>query len=385
MTTRQVMAAILAAGALLAAAAPALGADWELILEADGGCRHLGPIALTVDEEGPAPLSLYYRQMTRRYELRLGFMPVDWGPAPGENLLFGDRARLPLLWFATDFSGFEILPAMHYETFYARLSPGGAGRYLIGRRYTVSGNQWEIGLTETALLSGDFSPYYLIPYPFFPLSVCKVFLDRSRVGDSRDANLLYGLDYTRTWGDLSAYIAFMADEIPLTKSWDGPWRVGLQIGAERQGVLGRDDLALSAEYTAISRYAFTYYEEYEDGDYQSGGRPLGHSLGPDADLLRLRLTKDFQTWRGWCELARERHGEGRFREDRWDTADGRDLAFLTGTVEASYWLNLGFDISLGECWRLKLEAGAAGVKNEGNVPGAAGSAARAAVKMAYSF
>ncbi|MGE5529690.1 MAG: hypothetical protein ACM3X6_11200 [Patescibacteria group bacterium] len=358
-----IAAAALAALLLALAAAPATADPAGLTLSVDAPLPWLDPLVLAWEEDGLRLQALSVHGEIWGYELRAGMMPVAWGPSPFENLLFGDGPGLPLVWLAADYDGFEILPAMHYENFYAALPPrGGSDRYLIGRRYTAGSGRWQFGLIETALLSGDFSPYYLIPYPFFPLSVCKVFLTESRVGDPKDANLLYQLDACYNGERGFGYAALLIDELPITPAWNGPYRIGLQLGGGIERFLGRDDLALAGEYTAVSRYTFTYHEGYAAGDYWAGDGPLGHALGPDADLLKARLTRDFGTWLGWIELARERHGEGGFG-DRWDPAAGQALEFLTGTVETTWMLGAGCEIGLGGGFTAGLELAVGRVSN----------------------
>ncbi len=383
MATKAGLALILVPLLLIVACAPALG-DTELTLTTDFSLDWLGPLTLSYDD-GFGLDSLYLRGQIRDYRWRLGVMPVEWGPSPGEDLLFSGDRGLPLAWVSADYRGFAILPALHYENFYARLQPrGGSDRYLIGRRYTTGNERWQAGLTEIVLLSGDFSPYYLIPYPFFPISVGKVFLTESQVGDPKDANMLYGLDLKYRGPEGTAYAALLIDEAPLTPAWEGPWRIGLQLGGERKSLFGRNDLGLWAEYTAVSRYTYTYHTGYARGDYVDGDQPLGHSLGPDADLLRFRLTRQFEGWSGWLELAQERRGEGRFG-DRWDPARGQTLEFLTGTVETSSWLKVGSRFTPLAGLTLDLALAGACVANLDNIEGQTGTRMDLSIKVTYEF
>ncbi|MGQ9778269.1 MAG: hypothetical protein ACUVRM_00125 [Bacillota bacterium] len=358
------LAFALAFACLLRGGSPACGAEASFTLEVLPAADYLGPLILRLDGDDLDLDSFYLRGRLWGYAWRAGVVPVDWGPSPAEDLLFSGRHGLLSVWAMADYRGFEILPALHYENFYARLAPrDGSDRYLIGRRYTFGGQNWRAGFIETVLLSGDFSPYYLLPYPFFPLSVGKVFLTACGVGDPKDANLLYGLDLTWQGERSKAYIALLIDEAPLTSAWEGPWRVGLQLGGQRQGIFGRPELSFWAEYTALSRYVFTYHEGYARGDYCDGDELLGHPLGPDADLLRLRLTKKEKGGRSfWAELTRERHGEGGFG-DRWDPSAGQILEFLTGTVETAWGIGLGFNLPLGEEGCLGLTLSSALVEN----------------------
>lgn len=379
------IALILALPALLLAGSPAHGAEAAFSLEIRPAGECLGPLELRLDEGGFDLDSLYLQGALWGCTWRIGVVPVDWGPSPAEDLLFSGRHGLLSVWAITDYRGFEILPALHYENFYARLAPrDGSDRWLIGRRYTFGGGRWRAGFTETALLSGDFSPYYLIPYPFFPLSVGKVFLTACGVGDPKDANLLYGLDLAWEGEKGNAYAALLVDEAPLTAAWEGPWRIGLQLGGERRGFRGRPDLSLWAEYTAVSRYAFTYHEGYARGDYCDGSELLGHPLGPDADLLRLRLTKAESGRSLWLELSLERHGEGGFG-DRWDPSRGQALEFLTGTVETAYWLGFGLGFPVGEEGRLELALSSAWVENCAHRTGETGWRSRMEIALSLKL
>ncbi|NLG84758.1 MAG: hypothetical protein GX493_09195, partial [Firmicutes bacterium] len=177
-----------------------------------------------------------------------------------------------------------------------------------------------------------------------------------------------------------AYAALLIDEAPLTSAWEGPWRVGFQLGGEKGDVFGRPELSFWVEYTAISRYTFGYPEGYSRGDYVDGHELLGHPLGPDADLLRLRLTREKEGRFFWLELTRERHGEGGL-DDRWDPSCGESLAFLTGTVETARGCGLGLGLPFGGENRLEFALSTARVKNRDHHPGEEGWRCRVELRM----
>lgn len=367
----------------LASPTRAMEADLLLELRPEGEC--LGPVKIQFAGPEGEVNSLYLQGRLAGYAWRVGVVPVDWGPSPGEDLLFSGQHGLLSLWAITAYRGFEILPALHYENFYAHLTPSnGSSRWLIGRRYTFGGRTWQAGFTETALLSGDFSPYYFIPYPFFPLSVAKVFLSACGVGDPKDANLLYGLDLKWDPGRGTIYAAFLVDEAPLTSAWQGPWRLGLQLGGEKKEVFARPGLTLWAEYTAISCYIFIYHEGYARGDYRDAeDEPLGHSLGPDADLLRLRVTQEKEGYSFWGEVFRERHGEG--GDARWEPTRGRVLAFLTGTVETALGGRVGLLLRPGRENRLELTFSVAHIHNSDHLPGKEGWRSRVGLNLSLAL
>ena len=69
---------------LALASAPALGGA-ELTLTAAPSLDWLGPLTLTYDDGlGFGLDSLYLQGRIWDYRWRLGVMPVDWGPSPGE-------------------------------------------------------------------------------------------------------------------------------------------------------------------------------------------------------------------------------------------------------------------------------------------------------------
>ncbi|MGE5599084.1 MAG: hypothetical protein ACM3XS_06865 [Bacteroidota bacterium] len=379
---------ILSALLCLLAATPASGeTGLALTLNPPPAGGWLSPCAVVRDGQGWSLRQLFFSAELWDYELGAGWRPVDWGPSPGEDLVFGGLVGLPQIRLAASYAGFEILPPLEYENFYAFLPPrDGSGRLLIGRRYTTdwSEGRWMLGFTEAALLSGDYSPYYLIPYPFFPLSVGKVFLSETRTGDRHDANMLYGLDLAYRDEGLTAYASLLVDEAPLTAAWAGPWRVGAQFGAEIAGVFGREDLKMWGEYTGISRYAYAANEGYARADFLAGSRLLGHPLGPDADLFLLRMVHEAGTRRTWCGMARERRGEGGL-DDRWTPVDGQTLSFLGGTVETSFWVEGGLSVRFGEDLTVAGSAGLARVTNQDNLEGVTGWAGRFSLDVTYAL
>ncbi|MGE5551266.1 MAG: hypothetical protein ACM3ZC_12175 [Bacteroidota bacterium] len=331
------------------------------------------------------PLNAAIQGRLFTYDLRLGYIPLNWGPAPVNNLSLSPTRGHLMLWMQNDFTGMELIPPFHWEQAYIFLEPrNGAARYMLARRYKIEAGRWRLGYVEAALLTGDFSPWYLNPYPLIPLEVTQLMLQYLDAdgGGNEYCNMIMAIDAKYHGDHANGYVSVYVDDLPPTSDWVSHYKLGIQAGLEFTKPLGCEDTRLWLDYTAITRHTYTFYDTWPQGDYVDGGLLLGHPLGPDADLLTARLI-----WTGsdtYLELQRERHGEGRF-PDPMDPVTAQTFELLTGVVETSYWLKGGRTFAVQDCLRLDLELGVAYVENAANEPGAAGVRYSLEARVTYKF
>lgn len=316
---------------------------------------------------------------------QFGWVPLNWGPAPGDNLAFSPTRGHLMLYMTRDFGGMEVIPPFHWEQAYIFLEPrNGIDRYMVARRYRIEAGRWSLGYSEAALLTGEFSPWYLNPYPMIPLEVTQLVLQYLKAEGGRNdyCNMIMAVD-ARYQGERTAwYGSLFVDDMPPTSTWAIHYKVGIQGGMELEEPFGWAKTRLWLDYTAISRHTFSFYEEMPQGDYVDGDDLLGHPLGPDADLITARLT--WTSSGSWVALQRERHGEGRF-PDPHDVVTDQTFELLTGIVETAYWFKGGRSFALTDRLSVQLELGAAYVLNLDNVLDATGTRFNLAAQMAYTF
>ncbi|MGE5599085.1 MAG: hypothetical protein ACM3XS_06870, partial [Bacteroidota bacterium] len=352
---------------------------------AEGECPAGPELSVTYVNGGIHPCHVSWEGMLRGYEIEIGWVPLNWGPSREGNLSFAPVRGHLMLRMAGDFSGMELIPPFHWEQAYILLEPrAGEGRGMVARRYEILAGRWRLGYIEAALLTGDFSPWYLNPYPLIPLEVTQLVLQYlgDPGGENRCCNMIMALDASRDGDRLDIFGSLYVDDLPPTGEWASHYKVGLQAGCRLERPLGWAGTELSLEYTAITRHTYTFYAEWPQGDYVDGDLLLGHPLGPDADLVRARLSWD--EGEKWLEVRRERHGEGRF-PDPMEPVAVRTWELLTGTVETTYWLRGGCSFALAGRLRLELEAGAGYARNLDHIAGRTGMRWSLEALLAYAL
>jgi hypothetical protein len=244
-------------------------------------------------------------------------------------------------------------------------------RYLAAHRIEVEiAPRWNIGLAEAVRYSSDgFDLLYatgLIPY-----TVVERIRIREASNDSlrnlERSNVMASADVSfRAFRALTLYGELLVDDYA-TESADMPNRIAYQLGFRSDRPWGAHAVHFLGEYTRVRNFTYSvYYGE----DYIYRGRPLGFSLGPDAENVFLEaafdVSRDLQLrWSGDFT----NHGEGRLGVP-WRPGMGPvSTAGLLGTVEerrevwgdARWMPRDNVDFSVG--------AGFRRVRNEQNVAG----------------
>ena len=332
------------------------------------------------------PFELAFSWEIGGYEMAFGWLPLDWGPAPGDDLAFAPTRGHLMVYMKNRFAGMELIPPFNWEQAYIFLEPvAGQSRYMIARRYEVAAGRWTLGYIEAAVLTGDFSPWYLNPYPLIPLMVTQLTLQYLGApgGENRFCNAIMHVDARYSGERASAYVAFFADDMPPTSSWANHYKIGLQLGGGLKEPFGLKDTELQVDYVGITRHTYTFYAENPEGDWVDGDLFLGHPLGPDADQLTVSFV--WEKKGRWLAFRRERHGEGRRYRDPQEPVTAQTLEFLTGVVETSYLVGGGGSFCLGEHLTLDLGLYAGYVSNLKNIPGRRGTRLELEAKLTYAF
>lgn len=250
-------------------------------------------------------------------------------------------------------------------------------RYLVAHRLDFKiHRRFRIGLFETVLFGGEGrSPelMYLNPLQFF---------HSAQLNNNSDDNTMVGLDFAALPGyQTTIYGQLLIDDFQIDKKEPGdqePDEIGLMLGIFKAGKIGALLPDIKAEYVRITNR--TCHQADPKNRYLFRNKIIGHTLGPDADSLSLKL----RFWPNnlfFCEIeaAYRRHGEGSIYNS-WDepwlnTENDYDEPFPTGMVEKSTLLAfrangyLPFTEYTRNHFFFTLDAGWGDIKNYGNLSG----------------
>lgn len=273
--------------------------------------------------------ALRFNYATKHYEVGIGYQNIHWGPGYYGQLAMGSSA-LPVkqvyykgVWGLGNYIDVEfgqfgsILEKENNRHFFghwlqSEISPG-----------------LTVGITETAVVTGDFHPVFYNPLFFWPYYLTQhlsIKLDHSQdqncnIGIGMFAN--YRVNQQRVYGEL------FVDDFPQFSNHKVPKSIAFQLGYEASDL--RYGLTAHLEYTRI--HSFVYVHRNYQNRYSLDGRSLGHWLGPDGDVFafgaEIPLKKNFDLE---VALMNIRKGEGDYTKP-WNKETAVESEFLTGVIE----------------------------------------------------
>lgn len=345
----------------------------------DSAGKHVPGTRVNAWKDGLGTFQIEHAWLAFRlpWQLRLsvGRDKLRWGPGYTGAVMLGDEApALDQLQLLADYGGFKFLALTSYLSRW-----GLKHRFLSAQRIEVS--PWR-HLTFGGVLANVYSWDSLQTRSFFGMMNPLVPIYFEVANSGHDDNLLVGWDAVLDLPPFRIYGTLFLDNYEfLVRESMPPNATATQAGARWVPNLPFD---LRLEYVRIN--PFTYYHRIHHIMYESYGMPLGHSLGPDADLVDLRLglfpleplaltlfgrqvrrgfynRGDFgrRSWRGQPlpgQFPAELEGEKIEREFRFGlVADCRPLRDLRVIGDCSWWRRLnagggetplaGLDLGLG--------------------------------------
>ncbi|HYR53274.1 MAG TPA: capsule assembly Wzi family protein [Candidatus Dormibacteraeota bacterium] len=299
----------------------------------------------------------------------LGYDSFRWGPGRRGTLLLSDAAG-PMGFFLLQGStrGKVGVTASALNAVISMADH----RYLAAHRIEVEiAPRWNIGIAEAARYSSD-GVDLLYASGLLPYTIVERIRIREASSDSlrplERANVMASADVSfRALRALTLYGELLVDDYA-TESASMPNRIGYQLGFRSDRPWGARAVHFLGEYTRVRNFTYSvYYGE----DYIYRNRPLGYSLGPDAENVYLEsafdISRDWQLrWSGDFT----NHGEGRLGVPWQPSMGAVSTAGLSGIVEerrevwgdARWMPRDNVDLSVG--------AGFRRLRNEGNVSGA---------------
>lgn len=256
--------------------------------------------------------------------LELGRDNICWGPAYRSSVMLSDIApsfdHIQLRAGTKKFKAMWFCSALSRLDFYHRFMSGQRFEINIGNHSRLAGSMFTVFAFES-LQTKNFFPYL---NPLIP-----IYFEVDNTG--QDDNLLVSFDFVTYIKKTKIYGHLMVDNYEFnTRPTRAPNCYGLTLGA----YLPYRQFALRAEYSKISQY--TYYHRILHIAYTSYSVPLGHSLGPDADELFLRLEyfplKNMQANLVSTITRRGDGNRGTLADKTWDNGDPLPTQFPSGIV-----------------------------------------------------
>ena len=244
--------------------------------------------------------------------------------------------------------------------------------YLAAHRIEVEiAPRWTLGVSEAARYSSSgLDPLYAVG--LLPYTVIERIRIREASNDSlrslERANVMASADVSfRATRGLTLYGELLVDDYA-SEAANMPNRIAYQLGFRSDRPWGAHAVHFLGEYTRVRNYTYSvYYVE----NYAYRGRPLGYSLGPDAENVYVEAAFDItRNWQLRWSGDFTNHGEGRLGVPWFPSQGAVSTAGLSGVVEErrgvwgdARWMPLdAVDLSVG--------AGFRRVRNDANVSGA---------------
>jgi hypothetical protein len=399
-TVRKLQPMILAASVIIAAA---LGAVAHAAPHTS--CRPLyagGALAIVYDSPDSAPaLSIEYDRLqlllvhavepfgpfqqlgaSGRFELFAGVGLPQWGPGrTGSLIMSGRTTPVPHV-------GYHLAVGRADYVRFVGMMESEQRRRLLGHRLEYSPTSWlRLGVSETAVVSGEASALLYWPFPGLPLYALQRAVSQRHVAQDSLININLGADFVATLpGEgrrpgLEVYGELLIDDAQGTISNRDsvPDFLGGLVGVRVPQFTSDPRFSAYFEYVAISSYVYSHRNP--DNNYVYRGTVIGHSLGPDADMWAVAagFRPDSQTIVSLLGAV-VRHGESEIGHP-WSPAEGRYREFPSGIAERTVKASLEMERTLREPVLIagRLELGT--TFNKGHVQGSTCTYWRAAAAL----
>lgn len=254
----------------------------------------------------------YVRFSSGIVSAQVGRERVLWGTGYGDKLVLSDNVRqFDFIRAEAEYKSFKytflhawllgkrstVLTWLPSDPSYTFVEPVNADKYFAAHRFGLSfPSVVDVGFQEMVIYSNR-SPdlAYLNPVTLIESA--------QRAREERD-NVLWAFDArTRFMKNLEVHAAVMLDDLNFPRWGTGSVqnKNAFQVGALAVDPFGVENTSWFVEYTRIEPYMFSHQRSRDD-DYGSGGRILGHHIGPNSDSWFFRL--DWQVTRSLITSAR---------------------------------------------------------------------------------
>ncbi len=320
------------------------------------------------------------------FDVQIGKDQVAWGPAPNDNLglsanapafdMIRLRTRLGALELVSLHGSLQSCPQRPDTPLCGAAADADASYIVNGMSRTLDHDKWiaahrvEVAVTKTldlgfqeVVIYGDRGPEpaYLNPLMFY-------WAAQSYLGDKDNVMMAIDADW-RIRPGLRWWVAYAIDDLKKLKIFSNDFanKFSLQSGVLWTDPFSMEDVDLRVDYVRIEPWIYTH--KFPINTFRHFDAPLGHTLGPNSDRLRLdlrhRWTRDLSTS---LSFARSRHGDNVLLDDGtivnvggdlhrgWRPGDRRDdKEFLDGNRSRRSLLTTAVDLRLWPRLRLHVE------------------------------
>ncbi|MDI6871528.1 MAG: capsule assembly Wzi family protein [Bacillota bacterium] len=330
-----------------------------------------GRVAVRLDPQGVYLTEGYLAGEPAGWRLVAGKQRVRWGPGKVGALILSDEGSF---WGLLAERGWSVWGRdVKTAQLVAPLNPDQNRVFFAHRLESEVRPGLTVGISETAMASGDFTPWLYNPIPVWPYFLTQHLVWKSAGGSAQDydinCNLAVDARYRLASG-AEVYGEFYADDAQsgIEDRARVPDMVGVLLGVSGWEPSFLPGWSATVEYAALANWVYSHKNLLNNYVWEDG-TPIGHWLGPDADALTVQVAREVAPGvERVVRLQHQRHGEGEIGES-WRPEYGKDGWFLSGVVETRYGVGVAERRRLSEKTTLK-----AGIEwlyrvNAGNQPG----------------
>lgn len=265
----------------------------------------------------------------RNYVAGIGKTARRYGPSRFGGLILSPHS------FGIDGLNLDIrIGDLYLTTFFSILEPG---RFLSSHRLDFVKTRFALGFTEMILYSRTVEPEYLIPIvPYYAVQWLK----------DRDDNIIWAVDGSIRLKNIKCYAEFLIDDLMYDPTTRAPDKLGFTAGLRWADPLNLPGTDLIAEYTRINKWVYTQrHAENRFVRNLATDRPLGDSIGPDADLVVFQAGLRLSSWFAVnSRFSLGRKGEGTVDLPYEEEGGSPTPPFPSGVVERKILTDIGLDI-----------------------------------------
>ncbi|OGS37418.1 MAG: hypothetical protein A2293_10810 [Elusimicrobia bacterium RIFOXYB2_FULL_49_7] len=302
------------------------------------------------------------------FGLLMGRNRVKWGPGHTGSLMLGDHQS-----GLTQMAGYARFGFLQGFTLSAKLDSIGAwNRYFSAAKLVIQlHSTLTLALNQSIVYAGparNFELFYVLPsfiyyfgqFGFIP----KNATDNVFVGADMEWKPLIGL---------RVYFEFLADDFQVDRdSISASVQNGIAylLGAESQDILF-NGLNLGAEFVHINSYVYKHVGGLATSYVTNlHGGTLGHAIGPDAEMVEIRLSKRlYMHAKAGMTYRLTRRGDLNDPLGEWNAYDKRKEATPHGRVENCHDFLLTGETTYWKGLTVGAEAGYRFVQSPDNQPG----------------
>ncbi|MBO8126466.1 MAG: hypothetical protein H0Z38_04415 [Firmicutes bacterium] len=293
-------------------------------------------VEVLVDQNGLSLQELSFHLSAGAWQLTAGKQQVHWGPGKLGNLFLSEES--PFCGLVASRSWEIGKYSIRSTQLFAPIDSTKHKVLFAHRLESPLTDNLTLGVNESAIASGDFTPWLYNPIPFWPYYLTQHLVKKDDPQQDWLINVNLGIDTVYKWSaDKEVYGELFIDDAQ--SDLQGRTRVpdmfGIMLGFHDKELEFWSNTAATVEYVAITNWVYSH-KNLDNNYVWEDETPIGHWLGPDADAITLLLTHGLNPKTDISfKLQAERHGEGSI-DEQWKPEYGHENWFLSGVVEKRY-------------------------------------------------